>query len=164
MNRVVACILMLVLVGCDQGGNDQVLKIQDGSGGYIQKSKIMVGDSAQLKFINSSYFDGELSGTMEAKPRRIRVAILSGFRVDGRVPQRIDKWLYAIQNSGGRVSAIQDPPPPRTRDLTTMLINVAVHTWDVFAERRMYSPAKSYDATLLYGEDKIVKEILFKQR
>ena len=140
MNRVVACISMLVLFGCGQDCKDRVLNIQDGSGGYIQKTKTVAGDHAQLNFTNSSYFDNELSGTVVAKPREIRIAMLSGFKVDGTVPPRVNKWLYAIQEPGGKVSAIQDPPPPKTRGLVTMLISVAMQIWDVFAERRLYSP------------------------
>jgi hypothetical protein len=161
MYKVMAVLSMLVLVGCDQGGGRTAIKLLDGSAG---KSQMTVNDPAELHYSDSSFFDRELSGTMKAEPREIRVAVQSGFRVDGRVPQRIDKWLYTIQDSGGKVAAVQDPPPPKTRGLIAMLINVAVQIWDALAESRMYSPAKNYNATLLYNEEKIVTAIVFNHR
>ena len=161
MNKLVAGLIILVLAGCDQGGGRTAINILDGSAG---RTKMTVSDPAEMNYSDSSFFDRELSGTMEAKPREIRVAVQFGFRVDGRVPQRIDKWLYTIQDSGGKVSAVQDPPPPKTRGLITMLISVAVQIWDAFAETRMYSPAKNYNATLLYDEEKVVTEIVFNHR
>jgi hypothetical protein len=101
---------------------------------------------------------------MKAEPKVIKVALSMGFKVDGRVPQRIDKWLYTIQDSGGKVAAVQDPPPPKTRGLITLLLSVAVQIWEAINQNRLYSPAKNYNAKLLYNEEKIVKEIVFNIR
>lgn len=161
MNKVMAGLLLLVLVGCDQGGGRTTINMLDAAGG---RTKMTVSDPAEMSYSDSSFFDRELSGTMRAEPREIRIAMTSGFRVDGRVPQRIDKWLYTIQDSGGKVAAVQDPPPPKTRGLVAMLISVAIEIWDAIAENRMYSPAKNYNATLLYNEEKIVTEIVFNRR
>ena len=158
MNKVVVGILLLVLAGCDQGTNRTAINMLD------KRPMISVSDPAELQYSDSSFFDQELSGTMKAEPKVIRVALATGFKVNGRVPQRIDKWLYTIQDSGGKVAAVQDPPPPKTRSLITLLMGVAVQIWEAINQNRMYSPAKNYNATLLYNEEKIVQQIVFNIR
>ncbi len=85
----------------------------------------------------------------------------AGFNLN-KIPERVDRWLFAIKESGGKVVA--EPVAPKTRGLISALIDVVVAIFVKLDEMRLYGPSENYDATLLYREDGMVNKVVFDRR
>ena len=125
------------------------------------RAEPVAGEPVQLVFLDSRIFDEELSSAMLGKSPEITVNAPVGFNLN-KIPERVDRWLYAIKESGGKVKA--EPAEPKTRALVSALIAIVVAIFEKLDEMRLYAPAENYNATLLYHEDGTVKKVLFEPR
>lgn len=125
------------------------------------RAESVAGEPVQLNFFDSRIFDEELSSAMLGASPEITVNVPAGFNLN-KIPERVDRWLYAIKESGGKARA--EPAEPKTRGLVSALIDIVVAIFVKLDEMRLYAPAESYDATLLYREDGMVKKLLFERR
>ena len=122
----------------------------------------VANDPVQLVFIDSRIFDEDLSRSMWDASPEITVNVPVGFNLN-KIPERVDRWLYAVKESGGKVVA-EPEQPPRTRGLISALIEVIVAIFVKLDEMRLYSPSENYNATLLYREDGMVSKVVFERR
>lgn len=118
-------------------------------------------DPVELVFFDSRIFDEDLSSAMLGASSEITVNVPVGFSLN-KIPERVDRWLYAIKENGGKVVA--EPVAPKTRGLVSALIDVVVAIFVKLNEMRLYGPTENYDATLLYGEDGMVSKVVFDRR
>ncbi len=157
-------VLFVAVAGlaCAEGGGRPA-----GEGAPAQQAKQtdraepVAGEPVQLNFFDSRIFDEELSSAMLGAPPEITVNVPAGFNLN-KIPERVDRWLYAIKESGGKVKA--EPDKPRTRGLVSALIDVVVAIFVKLDEMRLYAPSENYNATLLYGEDGTVRTLVFERR
>lgn len=114
-------------------------------------------------FMDSGLFDNQLSRSLRQGERTVVVADGSGASIS-QLPERLDRWLAAVDRSGGIIK----PEPVggfQTRGLTTIAIALAFKAFDLLGERMMYAPAGDYNAVVRYDpEGGHIREIIFLPR
>lgn len=115
-----------------------------------------------LVFLDSRTFDEDLSSALGKGSDSVTVDVPGGFNLN-KIPERMDRWLYAVKDSGGKVAA-KPEEAPRTRSLIAALLSVAVAVFEKIDEMRLYQPSHDYDATLLYRGDGTVNKVVFDRR
>ena len=99
-----------------------------------------------LPYVNSAAFDRKLSSSLAEWPARYEVLFPLPVSMK-QMPERLDKWLSAIEKSGGKVEAV---PVAELRGLFTNLLELAIKLYDLFTARDLYEPAQLYNATVYY--------------
>ena len=99
---------------------------------------------------------------MRAERPEIVVDVPAGFSLN-KIPERVDRWLYSVKQSGGEVVAVPEEQAGR-RGLVAAVIDVVVSIFEKVDEMHMYAPSERYRATLLYRSDGTVKTVLFDHR
>ena len=117
-------------------------------------------EPAQLVFLDSRIFDDDLSSSMSAESPEITVNVPVGFNLN-EIPERFDRWLYSVKESGGTVVAKPENP---SRGLVSAAIDVVVAIVEKIDEMQLYQPSEQYNATLLYREDGTVSKVVFDRR
>ncbi len=111
-------------------------------------------------FFDSRIFDTDLSAAMRAAEPEIVVDVPVGFNLN-QIPERVDRWLYYVKDSGGTVVA---EPEIRHRGIFSVVVDVIVMFVGKLDEKTMFSPSEQYQAKLVYKEDGTVSRIVFNQR
>lgn len=118
----------------------------------------------QLTYFESRAFDSELSDAMRGEAAEIEVTVASPFTLN-TVPERLDRWLYSVKKSGGRVVAEALPPKNvqvATRSVLPLLLELVVPLFEMMFDTDIHAYAKGYEAKLLYApEDTQVQKIIF---
>lgn len=133
--------------------------------------------TSEIPFTPEPAFDEDLSEAMDEKTEQIEVALTESVDPDqGEMPVQLNKWLTAIEESGGK---IHYEPLPEPMNLTNnfdvnSLLNFSLQAFSVFRqywyqeyqeERPKYQAAEKYDARLCYQrDDNLVSKIVFVER
>lgn len=99
-----------------------------------------------LPYVNSDAFDRKLSSSLAERPASFEVLFPLPVSMK-KLPERLDKWLSAIEKTGGKVDAV---PVPEARGLFTDLLELAIKLYDLATGRDLYEPARHYNATMHY--------------
>lgn len=99
-----------------------------------------------LPYVNSEAFDRKLSSSLADRPASYELLFPLPVSMK-KLPERLDKWLSAIEKSGGKVEAV---PVPELRGLFADLLELAVRLYDLATGRDLYEPAQYYNATVHY--------------
>jgi hypothetical protein len=123
------------------------------------------GGAVQLPFLNSDTFDTSLRNALERAPGVVQVGIEGRIEV-ATFPERLDRWLVAVQDSGGRVAQRTVPPPGETPGrFVGTIVDFAVKLWNLGEQRRRYAAAAGYDAIVDVERDTgRVRGIVFQRR
>ncbi len=118
-----------------------------------------------LAFLDSRLFDEQLSGRMSKGVNPLEVVLRPGGDVTlNNLPDRLDRWLYTVDQSGGRV-AVASTKPGDERALLGIALDLASFAWEKAEEQRLYGPAENYDALLRYDPDTgVLEEVVFTPR
>lgn len=99
-----------------------------------------------LPYVNTDAFDRKLSSSLSERPASFEVLFPLPVSMK-RLPERLDKWLSAVEKSGGKVEAV---PVPELRGLFAGLLELAIRLYDLVSGRDLYEPARHYNATVHY--------------
>lgn len=102
--------------------------------------------SPTLPYVNSDAFDRKLSSSLADRPACFEVLFPLPVSMK-QLPERLDKWLSAIEKTGGTVDAV---PVPEARGLFADLLELAIKLYDLALGRDLYEPARHYNATVHY--------------
>lgn len=97
---------------------------------------------------------------MRSKSPEIIVDAPSGFSLDA-IPERVDRWLFAVKESGGSVVA---EPVIRKRGILTDAVDLVVSFVGKIDDYFMFASSESYEARLIYETDGSVNKIVFEKR
>jgi len=128
--------LLLTLVGCSSTPLD---------------SPQLAGNS--IAFVDTSGFDREFSRLAATDQPKVDLSFYSPI-TPNQIPERLQKWLSAVEKHGGAVT-IQQPPgelTPRSPALVASLLGSAwtgIKTLGRFLDDRMYSTVEGRDAVLV---------------
>ncbi len=117
-------------------------------------------DPPHVVFFDSRAFDSDLSKAMRSESPEIVVDVPVGFNLN-KIPERVDRWLYSVKESGGAVVA---EPEFKQRGIFMAAIDVVVSIFVRIDEALTFGPSERYGATLLYRQDGTVNKIVFKHR
>ncbi len=107
---------------------------------------------SEISFIDSRIFDEELSDALSAGLKEVTVTTEAGVTL-GNIPERMDKWLYAIRDADNPVVAKpREGTAYRSIGLVALLQAIATGTYEFLRESVTYYPARNYRATLLYDK------------
>ena len=121
---------------------------------------------ATVEFFDSYSFDRKLSTEIREKTTEIEVKVINPFDLNG-MPDRLNKWLFKIDESGGTVKASALPPKSQiaTRGIIGAVIDLAIAVFNIAKEAVLYAPAESYHANVLYRQDTgKVEKVIFSIR
>ena len=121
---------------------------------------IAANDPVHVVFFDSRAFDSDLSKAMRSESSEIVVDVPVGFNLN-KIPERVDRWLYSVKESGGAVVA---EPEFKQRGIFMAAIDVVVSIFVRIDEALTFGPSERYGATLLYRQDGTVNKIVFKHR
>ena len=100
-----------------------------------------------IQFLNSNIFDKQLSKALSNKEPTVKVTFPIAFTTN-EIPERIDKWLVAIQDYEGTIDV---QPEQVERGLLDDFVKSLINgIYERIKEKLLYSPAKNYNATVFY--------------
>lgn len=119
-----------------------------------------------LSFLDSRIFDSRLSSALKNNSTRpVDVHFVPGVFIN-KIPERMDRWLSVIAESGG--SVVAEPAPGTsvaTRGIITDVIDLVIKAYQTVEEQALYDPAKSVQAKLIYdGRSGQVLSVQFSPR
>lgn len=143
---------------------------QSTGGSTFKKQFSSFKSTAELSFTNTETFDLRLSQVMRNNNDIIEVSATSGELTVNKIPERLDRWLYQIEKTQGKVEAV--PIPSKTRSLEVLaplIIEYATSAINFFkkkvSERRLYSPSSQFNAYVHYDpQSGAIERIEFKRR
>jgi hypothetical protein len=116
----------------------------------------------EVQFLDSRTFDSNLSDALGNQPWRVIVTPVAPFSVN-EIPERLDKWLYVVQDSGGTV-LVQEEPEEIVRGGIAGGLGVAIEIAKYVIEKREFGKARNYNVTLLHDMDGQVQMVTFERR
>lgn len=160
-------IVALTIAGC---GSDRPRPTDSGDGALEDAAPLSGGatgslpevpESAQrhMTFLNSRIFDRDLSKAMATKVQHVVIDVAGSFSLDV-IPERMEKWLVAVQDSDGQVQAQALPSPDQVATRSAALIALVQVAVSYFQEKQveakekaLYAPARAYHARLFYQQE-----------
>lgn len=131
-----------------------------GSGRYVPAPGEVVPTG--LEFYDSLTFDRKLSKSLGVGHARVTVTFPAAITLNN-IPERIDKWFAAVEESGGTVRAA--PEVYDERGVLEEIFTFFVRLYEHVAGVCIYAPAKEYDVLILYEKQTgIVTRVLFLRR
>lgn len=107
---------------------------------------------SHITFMDSRIFDDELSDALDAGLDEVTVETGAGVTL-GHIPERMDKWLYTVRDADRQVVAQPSQGTAyRSIGLAALLQAIATGTYGWLRDSITYSPARNYDATLIYDK------------
>jgi hypothetical protein len=154
MNKLTTPLFLLLialsLLGCPPAKNDLLLKTGR--------------QSTTLEYLDSDYFEKQLSTAMSQKQPKIEVTVLSPFSTND-IPDRLDAWLTMIGETGGKIKTV--PIDSRKNMLVSLLLTLH-SVYQKLKKQFRYNPARHYNAQLLYWRNKsgdaLIEKIIFTHR
>jgi hypothetical protein len=105
-----------------------------------------------LVFVDSQQFDDQLRAALSQEVPDVTVSFHGESVTVNRVPERLDRWLYAISSrSGGSVQLQPDPERAASRAIGIMAaLSLASGAYRWVREEIAYRPARHWNAIAYY--------------
>lgn len=118
--------------------------------------------SAELDFFDSSRFDSRLSTSLRSGHDEVTTRFVGPVTVND-IPERMDKWFFMIEKYEGTVAL--EATGPEARGFITDIIALTVGAYNAIKEKMTYSPAKNYNAKVLYDpQTGIIERVVFVKK
>lgn len=118
--------------------------------------------STHLDYFDSSSFDRNLSAVLAARPAEATVTFPAVITLNN-IPPRFEKWLSAVDQSGGKVRLQAEPE--EDRNFLSEALSLFVRAYTYIQEVLIYAPARAYDATVYYRrKEGVVTRVVFGLR
>lgn len=109
-----------------------------------------------IPFNDIQSFDSKLNGTLAKRPEKLVVTLEDRVTLK-EMPTRINKWLTAVDNTGGKVVVLPldsgEKQEIKTRALPLLSLFSVFGALREFVGNMTYSPAKDYNAVIYYKRD-----------
>ena len=113
--------------------------------------------SDEIAFRATDSFDQSLAASLRAELPTVEVTFAQPVPANSP-PDRFDKWMAAVERTGGRVQVVKTSGdgalPGLLLSLIPMIIPRLVELWDQISKQRMYASASGYDLRLYLNDDK----------
>jgi hypothetical protein len=159
---VAACLALLLLSACDTTGTGAL------SGNSAEIKHI---SADQLGFVDITRFDRDLQLALLQQPSTVTVAMFEKVSPNN-TPERLQKWLNAVERNGGKVEI--EPPPNELVPRNPMaLISLVGGLWNVIKataavhDAQVTQAVKGRDAVISLERNAkgevVVGKIIFKK-
>jgi predicted small secreted protein len=126
----------------------------------------------ELQFLDFQSFDKDLQNSLSMPLPTVEVTFLD--RVSPNViPDRLQKWMAAVEADGGQVQIIEPPPAFAPKD-PFLLVSIVSSLWSASkvvreaAQNNQFKAAKGYDAKLILKNSEqggtVVEKVIFVAR
>ena len=126
----------------------------------------------ELQFLDFQSFDKDLQNSLSTPLPTVEVTFLD--RVSPNViPDRLQKWMAAVEADGGQVQVIEPPPAFAPKD-PFLLVSIVSSLWSASkvvreaAQSNQFKAAKGYDAQLILKNSEqggtVVEKVIFVAR
>ncbi|CAB1370039.1 hypothetical protein [Denitratisoma oestradiolicum] len=130
-----------------------------------ETSRPVIQPQSQVTFFDSKLFDSRLSKELESGRGKVEVEV-NGRIPLSNIPGRMDRWITEVAETGS-VEIREAEPETRTRAIFGLLPMI-FSAFQRMGEDRLYSPAKNYNATMLYKKDAsgdvMISKIVFTRK
>lgn len=119
-----------------------------------------------LAYADTDAFDRRLADSLEARPL-LQEVLLPVPAPLATLPARLDKWLSAVEKTGGTVEAraLPDAKGGRQRSFLSAVADIALYAYDAYQTRTLLRPVARYNAVVHYdGESRTVRRVSFMLR
>jgi len=128
-----------------------------------------------FNYYDSTTFDSRLSRTMACQMSTVKLRLPSP-ESTGKIPARLDRWLAAVDESGGQVTVEKDPGRKSKYTSKSMdggfivgaivdLVEVAKIAYQGMKDKKLYGPAEEYNAIIYYEDGTgAITEVIFSKR
>lgn len=154
---LVSLLLSLTLLGCQ-------------SAGYIGLSEKPKNTPDQLVFIDITQFDSDMETALSSSQQEVNVSFYEKVSPNS-TPERLQKWLSAVEKNGGKVRIQPLPGELVARDPFS-LIGMLGSLWNVikmggdFSKSKMFDSARGRDAVISLERNSkneiVISNIAFK--
>jgi len=163
---VAACLTLLLLSACDTTGTGALSGSPSSS-----PSEIKHISADQLGFVDITRFDRDLQLALLQQPSTVTVAMFEKVSPNN-TPERLQKWLNAVERNGGKVEI--EPPPNELVPRNPMaLISLVGGLWNVIKataavhDAQVTQAVKGHDAVISLERNAkgevVVGKIIFKK-
>ena len=109
-------------------------------------------------------FDFKLGFSLRRNLPVVEVKIIAPFSTN-KIPERIEKWLSAVDQRGGKVELKLDPAYGEERGVISEVVDLAILAYQFVKQKGLYDATDDYDVVLYYRpNDGMVTKIFFKLR
>jgi predicted small secreted protein len=126
----------------------------------------------ELQFLDFQSFDKDLHTSLSAPLSTVEVTFLDRVSPNG-IPDRLQKWMAAVEADGGQVQVIEPPPAFAPKD-PFLLVSIVSSLWSATkvvreaAQSNQFKAAKGYDAKLILKNTEqggtVVDKVIFVER
>lgn len=127
---------------------------------------------SELKFVDLSGFDRDLSASLSAPLPRVEVAFYDRI-TPSAVPERLQHWMAAVELGGGSVKVVP-PQSSVTAKSPFLIISLVSSLWSAskmvkeLSAKAQFKSAQGFDAEILLKVDdkgeSVVDKVVFLQR
>lgn len=125
----------------------------------------------KVSYIDTTSFDRTLSSSLSADLETIEIPVSDRISPIA-IPDRLNKWLSAVDANGGNIQVKQVPDEQgKTRAFPIAVIGLAIEVVRLLrgnSEEKLYKPAANYDADIMVrqgpGGERIIERVLLKRR
>ena len=108
--------------------------------------------SSQMRFVDSEIFEKDLQASMSAKQPTITVAFAGTDATISNMPDRLEKWLFVINERDDTEVKFEPDPAfltPKSVPLG-LVFSIGVAAWGIYKEWAHYAPSRGYNALVFY--------------
>ena len=124
---------------------------------------------ASVEFFDLPVFDRQLATSLTGATAPVVVTSADRILLQN-MPPRLEKWLAAVDDSGGKIETHSvDPGAVQTRSIGLIFALIsAIRTAREFAKENVYAEARKFDAKIFYktdaGGDRVVERVEWTPR
>ena len=126
----------------------------------------------ELQFLDFQSFDKDLQNSLSTPLSKVEVTFLDRVSPNS-IPDRLQKWMAAVEADGGQVQVIEPPPAFAPKD-PFLLMSIVSSLWNASkmvrdaAQGNQFKAAKGYDAQLILKNSEqggtVVEKVIFVER
>jgi hypothetical protein len=157
------CVALYLLTACDTTGT--------GNLAGTSSSEVKKTNPEELGFVDISRFDRDLHDALLGAPKQVTVAMFDKVSPNN-TPERLQKWLNAVERNGGKVE-IEPPPNELVPRNPLALISLVGGLWNVIKattavhDAQVTKAVRGHDAVISLERNAqgqvVVGKIIFKK-
>jgi hypothetical protein len=109
--------------------------------------------SSQIRFVDSEIFEKDLQASMAAKQPTITVAFAGTDATMSNMPDRLEKWLFVINERDDTEVKFEPDPSfltPKNPVPLGLAFSIGVAAWGMYKDWKHYAPSRGYNALVFY--------------
>jgi hypothetical protein len=126
----------------------------------------------QVAFVDLQGFDRQLGVSLSAPLPKVEVGVVDVIKPSA-IPERLQRWMAAVEEGGGQVKMIDPPPQVQARSVFAV-VSAATTIWSAskmvkqMSQEAQFKAAREYDAQIQLkldaSGDKVIDKVVFVKR